>query len=106
MFVYEAASSEYTVCFDPISHAQPRSGVPPAVELSERCRSADAQRSPAATSVWRRAARSLPCCAGRQNPAAGDFHDRVLFCFFFFFQAEDGIRDVAVTGVQTCALPI
>src|SRR2546422_6089788 len=30
----------------------------------------------------------------------------VLFFFFFFFQAEDGIRDVAVTGVQTCALPI
>ena len=33
----------------------------------------------------------------------------VVFCFFvfyFFFQAEDGIRDVAVTGVQTCALPI
>src|SRR2546429_6373261 len=27
-------------------------------------------------------------------------------CLFFFFQAEDGIRDVAVTGVQTCALPI
>src|SRR2546422_2617613 len=26
--------------------------------------------------------------------------------FFFFFQAEDGIRVVAVTGVQTCALPI
>src|ERR1041385_6479387 len=26
--------------------------------------------------------------------------------FFFFFQAEDGIRDVAETGVQTCALPI
>src|SRR2546429_3381540 len=25
---------------------------------------------------------------------------------FIFFQAEDGIRDVAVTGVQTCALPI
>src|SRR5687768_18461302 len=25
---------------------------------------------------------------------------------YFFFQAEDGIRDVAVTGVQTCALPI
>src|SRR2546429_2987050 len=32
---------------------------------------------------------------------------RLLFLFvFFFFQAEDGIRDVAVTGVQTCALPI
>src|SRR5699024_1608675 len=27
-------------------------------------------------------------------------------CFFFFFQAEDGIRDRNVTGVQTCALPI
>src|SRR6266498_5330854 len=26
--------------------------------------------------------------------------------FFFFFQAEDGIRDADVTGVQTCALPI
>src|SRR5205809_7490378 len=30
----------------------------------------------------------------------------LLLFFFFFFQAEDGIRDVAVTGVQTCALPI
>src|SRR5256884_9745205 len=30
----------------------------------------------------------------------------VLWVLFFFFQAEDGIRDVAVTGVQTCALPI
>src|SRR6476661_5842012 len=29
-----------------------------------------------------------------------------VFCFFFFFQAEDGIRDSSVTGVQTCALPI
>src|SRR2546422_5509 len=29
-----------------------------------------------------------------------------VILFFFFFQAEDGIRDVAVTGVQTCALPI
>src|SRR2546429_6998997 len=32
--------------------------------------------------------------------------DRVGTGGFFFFQAEDGIRDVAVTGVQTCALPI
>src|SRR5256886_13365613 len=34
---------------------------------------------------------------------------RTLICclgFFFFFQAEDGIRDLTVTGVQTCALPI
>src|SRR5690348_18201292 len=29
-----------------------------------------------------------------------------VFCLFFFFQAEDGIRDGRVTGVQTCALPI
>src|SRR2546427_12791466 len=28
------------------------------------------------------------------------------FFLFFFFQAEDGIRDLTVTGVQTCALPI
>src|SRR5256885_8750911 len=30
----------------------------------------------------------------------------LLIQFFFFFQAEDGIRDYKVTGVQTCALPI
>src|SRR5437667_9057463 len=30
----------------------------------------------------------------------------VVFSLFFFFQAEDGIRDRDVTGVQTCALPI
>src|SRR5256886_8906157 len=30
----------------------------------------------------------------------------VFVHFFFFFQAEDGIRDLTVTGVQTCALPI
>src|SRR2546430_15080396 len=29
-----------------------------------------------------------------------------VFLLFFFFQAEDGIRDLTVTGVQTCALPI
>src|SRR2546427_4311711 len=29
-----------------------------------------------------------------------------VFIIFFFFQAEDGIRDLTVTGVQTCALPI
>src|SRR5438094_5697808 len=29
-----------------------------------------------------------------------------VWFFFFFFQAEDGIRDRTVTGVQTCALPI
>src|SRR3989441_5439828 len=30
----------------------------------------------------------------------------LVFVFYFFFQAEDGIRDKLVTGVQTCALPI
>src|SRR5260370_27571998 len=30
----------------------------------------------------------------------------ILYICFFFFQAEDGIRDSSVTGVQTCALPI
>src|SRR5207248_11051107 len=30
----------------------------------------------------------------------------MIIFYFFFFQAEDGIRDRTVTGVQTCALPI
>src|SRR5207249_11555491 len=30
----------------------------------------------------------------------------LVYCIIFFFQAEDGIRDRNVTGVQTCALPI
>src|SRR2546430_3255183 len=30
----------------------------------------------------------------------------IILMLFFFFQAEDGIRDLTVTGVQTCALPI
>src|SRR5207247_3412409 len=33
-------------------------------------------------------------------------HPSFVFVCFFFFQAEDGIRDPLVTGVQTCALPI
>src|SRR2546429_5487659 len=48
-----------------------------------------------------------------QNPAIGIMNEwkpaMVLVRsvgMVFFFQAEDGIRDVAVTGVQTCALPI
>src|SRR5687767_15200247 len=36
-----------------------------------------------------------------------DYHRYLLLrSYFFFFQAEDGIRDKLVTGVQTCALPI
>src|SRR6267378_5792960 len=33
-------------------------------------------------------------------------YENTIYDFFFFFQAEDGIRDLYVTGVQTCALPI
>src|SRR5256885_3804363 len=33
-------------------------------------------------------------------------YDSYVYVLFFFFQAEDGIRDYKVTGVQTCALPI
>src|SRR5205809_2772322 len=49
---------------------------------------------------------------GKSERAGGELRERFLICAvvcdvcFFFFQAEDGIRDVAVTGVQTCALPI
>src|SRR2546422_6874945 len=52
--------------------------------------------------AWRRM--RAACARGdttRRAVAVDDMHT----CFFFF-QAEDGIRDVAVTGVQTCALPI
>src|SRR3712207_7107900 len=34
------------------------------------------------------------------------YEKQVYICECFFFQAEDGIRDIGVTGVQTCALPI
>src|SRR2546427_6960214 len=53
---------------------------------------------------------SLCCAGGRRETRC-----RWVWCsillrsdvrFFFFFQAEDGIRDWTVTGVQTCALPI
>src|SRR2546421_7938540 len=36
--------------------------------------------------------------------SVNDSYSQILY--FFFFQAEDGIRDLIVTGVQTCALPI
>src|SRR5947208_12673192 len=46
------------------------------------------------------------CLAYRANAPA--VHVTVVLCWssFFFFQAEDGIRDDLLTGVQTCALPI
>src|SRR2546427_6915601 len=40
------------------------------------------------------------------QPGAVIFFGVSGICVFFFFQAEDGIRDLTVTGVQTCALPI
>src|SRR2546429_2962920 len=40
------------------------------------------------------------------SAAAPTTNAAVIQKTIFFFQAEDGIRDVAVTGVQTCALPI
>src|SRR2546430_11181037 len=41
-----------------------------------------------------------------KNPQGADTGQPALVLSFFFFQAEDGIRDLTVTGVQTCALPI
>src|SRR2546430_5798040 len=43
-------------------------------------------------------------CHGWCTSATGSL--RASLSCFFFFQAEDGIRDWTVTGVQTCALPI
>src|SRR2546429_804697 len=42
----------------------------------------------------------------KMSPKVSERFRRPTLQTFFFFQAEDGIRDVAVTGVQTCALPI
>src|SRR2546430_3898485 len=48
------------------------------------------------------------CGFGHVGDAQARLRARILCMrvFFFFFQAEDGIRDLTVTGVQTCALPI
>src|SRR2546430_11078673 len=40
------------------------------------------------------------------RPRAGSGEGAAGLALVFFFQAEDGIRDLTVTGVQTCALPI
>src|SRR2546421_7159183 len=40
------------------------------------------------------------------GPTGSHKQKTLVHCFFFFFKAEDGIRDLIVTGVQTCALPI
>src|SRR2546430_7865640 len=41
-----------------------------------------------------------------RRPSVDATYESCVHGFFFFFQAEDGIRDLTVTGVQTCALPI
>src|SRR3989440_1928516 len=55
-------------------------------------------------SVW--GGLSSACKHLRLASFCGSTLSACLFAFFFFFQAEDGIRDLIVTGVQTCALPI
>src|SRR5256885_7761239 len=61
-------------------------------------------------SVEFHAEQSLPCVIKLTHEDNEVFLEKVLsisHCVvFFFFQAEDGIRDYKVTGVQTCALPI
>src|SRR5258708_3732824 len=57
---------------------------------------------------WMRESLLGPCvctCRAHVGLAVDGLKDAVYDCFFFF-QAEDGIRDDLVTGVQTCALPI
>src|SRR2546430_12532561 len=51
------------------------------------------------------AKRSL-CSTKRPPPTTASWSSRMWRCCVFFLQAEDGIRDLTVTGVQTCALPI
>src|SRR5438445_8639605 len=53
---------------------------------------------------WNRRRRrpAASCAAGDRQGSAGVCETSICF----FFQAEDGIRDIGVTGVQTCALPI
>src|SRR2546421_9448337 len=46
------------------------------------------------------------CLSAASSRLMADPISSSVACFFFFFQAEDGIRDLIVTGVQTCALPI
>src|SRR3989440_773438 len=49
---------------------------------------------------------SDPCDAPGLGPRSDGFRGIQVCRCVFFFQAEDGIRDLIVTGVQTCALPI
>src|SRR3712207_6852822 len=55
-------------------------------------------------SVSQSSARGCRAIASCTLPSSSSTEKR--FSIVFFFQAEDGIRDIGVTGVQTCALPI
>src|SRR5256885_1276595 len=73
------------------------------VSVVDRVRMGDRAVAPGkAVCVWSKEWSSWPGTKSR----AGDVLAQVLKEIFFFFQAEDGIRDYKVTGVQTCALPI
>src|SRR5256886_11081359 len=48
----------------------------------------------------------FPACASAGAARKRQSAMMLIRALFFFFQAEDGIRDLTVTGVQTCALPI
>src|SRR2546430_11657589 len=58
-----------------------------------------------ATCIDRTSATNAVADAGSKYGTTRDW-SLTLTMFLFFFQAEDGIRDLTVTGVQTCALPI
>src|SRR5437763_11143926 len=49
---------------------------------------------------------AFPPVSIASSPTFASIYNPVPGLSFFFFQAEDGIRDTSVTGVQTCALPI
>src|SRR2546430_5435118 len=61
---------------------------------------------PTRMSIQARAMSSSESCCTRTTTALRSSQCISVLTLFFFFQAEDGIRDLTVTGVQTCALPI
>src|SRR6516164_8092812 len=80
--------------------------VPPALPGSSMSRGSLAPPLDAITRLFRSARRRRHAPAMAQmKPASSRAIATVTTLAVFFFQAEDGIRDGTVTGVQTCALP-